>query len=130
MRPKLMDWEGEKVPQINEIWMLACIKNSLKNHWLRRLKFKKITKKMIPKTMYFLHPFLNRFWKGLGRVLAGFWEGFGTSLAFLGAFLNLFFEGFVAKRAQEGPRGGQEVPWARFGKVLDGFWELLGSILT
>ena len=29
----------------------------------------------------------------------------------------------------KGPRGGQEVPWARFGKVLEWFWEL-GSILA
>ena len=68
MHPKLMDWEGERVPKINEIWMLACIKNSLKNTWFRRPKFNKITKKMIPKTMYFLHAFLNRLWRGLGRV--------------------------------------------------------------
>ena len=31
MHPKLVDWEGERVPKIDEIWMLACIKKSLKN---------------------------------------------------------------------------------------------------
>ena len=91
MRPKLMDWEGERLPKIDEIWMLACIKNSLKNRWLWRPKFKKIVKKTLPKTMYFSHAFFNRFWRGLGRVLGGFWEGFGSSLASLGALLSFFF---------------------------------------
>ena len=104
MHPKLMDWESERVPKINEIWMLACIKNSLKNNWFRRPKFKKITKKTIPQTMYFLHAFFIDF----GKVWGGFWERFGTSLASLGALLSVFFQGFVAKRTQEGPRGGQE----------------------
>ena len=70
-------------------------------------------------------------WKGLelflGGVWGGFWERFGTSLASLGALLNVFFQGFVAKRAQEGPRGGQEVCWTRFGIVLERFWEGLGG---
>ena len=61
-----------------------------------------------------------------GKFWVGFWEGFGNSLASLGALLNFFFQGFVAKRAQEGPRGGQEVSWARFRRVSDGFWEGLG----
>ena len=91
MSPKLMDWEGERVPKISENWMLACIKKSLKNRWFRRPKLKKIVKKTVPKTMYFLHAFFSRFWRGLGRVLGGFWEGFGSSLAFLGALLSLFF---------------------------------------
>ena len=47
-------------------------------------------------------------------------------MASLGALLNVFFQGFVAKRAQEGPRGGQEVSWARFRRVSDGFWEGFG----
>ena len=59
-------------------------------------------------------------------ILERFGEGFGTSLAFLGALLNIFFQGFVAKRTQEGPRGGQEVSWARFSMVLDRFWEGFG----
>ena len=78
MHPKLMDWEGERVPKIDEIWMLACIKNSLKNRWLWRPKLKNIMKKTLPKTMYFSHAFFNGFWRGLGRVLGGFWEGLGA----------------------------------------------------
>ena len=123
MRPKLMDWEGERLPKIDEIWMLARIKNSLKNRWLWRPKLKNIMKKTLPKTMYFSHAFFNGFWRVLGRLLGGFWEGFGNSLASLGALLSVFFQGFVAKRTQEGPRGGQEASWARFSMVLDRFWE-------
>ena len=48
---------------------------------------------------------LERFGEGFGR----FWVRFASSLASLGAFLSLFFQGYFAKRAQEGPRGGQEV---------------------
>ena len=55
--------------------------------------------------------------------MGGFWERFGTSLASLGALLSVFLQGFVAKRAKEGPRGGQELSWARFKKVLERFWE-------
>ena len=44
-------------------------------------------------------------------------------MASLGALLSVFFQGFVAKRTQEGPRGGQETSWARFSMVLDRFWE-------
>ena len=127
MCPKLKDWEVERVPKIDEIWMLACIKNSMQNGWFWRPKFKKIMKKTIPKTMYFSHAFFYRFWRGLGRVLGGFWESFGRPLAFLGALLSLFFQGLFAKRAQEGPRGGQEVSWVRFGRVWRGFAKGLGG---
>ena len=91
MRPKLMDWEGERVQQIYEIWMPACIKRSLKNRWFGRPELKKIVNKTFPKTIYFSHAFFNRVWKGFGRVSGGFWEGFGTSLAFLGTLLRFFF---------------------------------------
>ena len=67
-----------------------------------------------------------RFLIDFGEVWGGFWERFGIPLAFLGALLSVFFQGFVAKRAQEGPKGGQELSWARFGKVLEGFWEGFG----
>ena len=60
-------------------------------------------------------------------MLAGFWESFGRPLAFLGALSSLFFQGLFAKRAQEGPRGGQEVSWARFGRVWRGFGKGLGG---
>ena len=123
MHPKLMGSEGERIPKINEIWMLACIKNSLKNSWFRRPKFKKITKKTVPKAMYFLHAFFKI---DFGEVWGGFWERFGTCLASLGALLSIFFQGFVAERTQEGPRGGQEASWARFSMVLDRFWEGFG----
>ena len=83
----------------------------------------KILKKTLPKIMYFSHTFFNGFSRALGKVLGRFWEGFGTSLASLGALLSLFFQGFVAKRAQEGPRGGQEASWAQFSMVLERFWE-------
>ena len=61
MRPKLMDWEGERLPKIDEIWMLACINNSLKNRWFWRPALKNIVKKALPKTMYFSHAFFSRF---------------------------------------------------------------------
>ena len=64
-----------------------------------------------------------RFFINFGKVWGGFWERFGTSLASLGALLSVFFQGFVAKRTQEGPRGGQEASSARFSMVLDRFWE-------
>ena len=61
MYPKLRDWEGERVPKIDEIWMLACIKKSMQNKWFWRPKFKKIVKKTVPRTMYFSHAFFYRF---------------------------------------------------------------------
>ena len=64
-----------------------------------------------------------RFQIDFGKVWGGFGERFRTSLASLGALLSVFFQGFVAKRTQEGPRGGQETSWARFSMVLDRFWE-------
>ena len=51
-------------------------------------------------------------------------------MASLGALLSVFFQGFVAKRTQEGPRGGQEASWARFSMVLDRFWEGFGTSLA
>ena len=78
MHPKLMDWEGERVPKINEIWMLACIKNSLKNRWFRKPKFKKTTEKTLP---WVLKSILERFWEGFGRPKwfqnRDFWYFFG-----------------------------------------------------
>ena len=91
----------------------------IENNWFRRLKFKKITTKTIPKTMYFLHAFFNRFWRGLGRVLGEVWDLLGVSW---GTFKRLFSR----LCCQEGPRGGQEVSWARFRRVSDGFWEGFG----
>ena len=122
MHPKLMDWEGERVPQINEIWMLACIKNSLKNSWFRRPKFKKITKKTIPKTMYFLDAFLNRFRRGLGRVLGEVWGLLGVSW---GTFKRLFSR----LCCQEDPRGFKRRPGGLLGSIWHGFGKVLGRVL-
>jgi len=82
-----MDWEGERLPKIDEIWMLARIKHSLKNRWFWKPTLKNIVTKTLPKTMYFSHAFLNGFWRALGRVLGGFWEVLGVSWA---TFLRLF----------------------------------------
>ena len=62
---------------------------------------------------------LESFGEGFGRVLGGFWEVLGVSWA---TFLRLFSR----LCCQEGPRGGQEVSWARFRRVSDGFWEGIG----
>ena len=74
MCPKLRDWEGERVPKIDEIWMLACINNSTQNGWFWRQKFKKIVKKK-----RFQKPSIvrMRFCNDFGEVWAGFWKGFG-----------------------------------------------------
>ena len=129
MRPKLMDWEGERLPKIDEIWMLARIKNSLKNRWFWKPTLKNIVTKTLPKTMYFSHAFLNRFWRGLGRVLGGFWEVLGVSwTTFLCLFLVLVF-GMLSNR---GPRGSWAGFWFHFqgfgkglGRILGGFWASL-----
>ena len=123
MSPKLMDWEGEWVPKVIEIWMLACINKSLKNRWVWRPTLKKIVEKTFPKTTYFSHAFFNRFWRGLGRVLGGFWEGFGSSLASLGALLSLFF---LRLCCQEGPRGSKRWPRGLLGSIWDAFGRVFG----
>ena len=86
MRPKLMDWEGERVPKINEIWMLAPIKKSLKNQRFWRPKFKKIVKKRFQKPCFFRMRFLIVF----GRVWGGIWEVFGKGLGPPGRLLGHF----------------------------------------
>ena len=40
-----MDWEGERVPKIGEIWMLARIQNQLKNDGFRGQNFRKSRKR-------------------------------------------------------------------------------------
>ena len=69
---------------------------------------------------------MERFGEGFGSVLGKVWYLLGVSW---GTF-NPFFQGFVAKRAKEFPRGGQEVPWARFRMVLDRFWDGSGPEIT
>jgi len=102
MSLKLMDWEGERVPKIDENWMLACIKKSLKNRWFWRPKSQKIVKKTVKKIIYFSHAIFNRFWEGLGRVLGRFWEGFGGSWPLLGHFLASFFGACIRNALQQG----------------------------
>ena len=114
MRPKLMDWEGERVPKNDEIWMLACIKKSMQNRWFWRPKFKKIVKNRAPKTMYFSHAFflsiLERFGEGFGKVLGRFWKLLGVSWdTFMLFFARLF--------CQEGPRGSKRRPRGFLGSV-------------
>ena len=121
MRPKLMDWEGERVPKINEIWMLACIKNSLKNRWFWKPKLEKILKKTLPKTMYFSHAFFNGFSKGLGRVLGSVWDLLGVSWGTLKPL-------FLRLCCQEGPRGPKRWPRGLLGPIWDGFGEVLGRV--
>ena len=97
MCPKLRDWEVERVPKIDEIWMLACINNSMQNGWFWKPKFKKIVKKNDSKNHVFsacvFLLILERFGEGFGKVLGDF----GSCLASLGAFLSLFFQGFFGK---------------------------------
>jgi hypothetical protein len=124
MRPKLMDWEGERLPKIDEIWMLPRIKNSLKNRWFWKPTLKNIVTKTLPKTMYFSHAFLNGFWRVLGRVLGVFWDGFGRSLASLGPLFCVFFQGFVAKRVQEAAKRSLGLD---FGGFQTGFGKGLGG---
>ena len=59
----------------------------------------------------------------MGRVLGGFWEGVGSSLASLGALLNVFFQGCVAKRVQEAAKRPLGLDLDGFGKVLGRVWE-------
>ena len=53
-----MDWECNRPPKINEIWMLERIKNPKKNWWFLNSKSRKIIKQMLPKTFFFSLHFL------------------------------------------------------------------------
>ena len=131
MSQKVLDWEGESVPQINEIWMPARIENQSKSCWISRSKFRKIVKQTLPKMMFLSIAFFWRFWEGLGRVLGRFWEGIWSLLAFPWRFFCFFF---LSLCAQEGLRGPKRRPrallssiWVGFGGVLGGVWEDLGG---
>ena len=91
MSLKLMDWEGERVPKIDENWMLACIKKSLKNRWFRRPKILENREQNVSKNhIFFACVFLSileRFGKGFGRVLGGVW----SLLAPLGLLFGVIF---------------------------------------
>ena len=64
--------------------------------------------------VFFESVFWYRFWIGLGRVSGGFWKRFWSSLAFLGALLSLFFQGFFC---QEGPKGSKRRPRRLLGSI-------------
>ena len=101
MIQKVMDWEGERVPKINEIWMLARIENQFEKCWFSRSKLKKITKTTLSKTVFFSLAFFYRFWGGLGTVLGGFWEGIGGFVASLGPLLASFFDAYILNALQK-----------------------------
>ena len=112
MSQKVMDWEGERVPKINQIWMLARIKNRSKNWLISRSKFGKM-KKTHPKIMFFSLAFCYRFWRGLGRVLGGVWS-------LLGHFLASLFDAFIWNALQKGS-------WRLLGSILARFWRVWGG---
>ena len=122
MRPKLMDWEGERVPKISENWTLACIKKSLKNRWFWRSKIEENLEKNGSKDFiffaYVFESILERFGAGFGRVLGGVRELLGVSW---GTFKLLF----LRLCCQEGPRGSKRRPRGLLGSIWDGFGEVL-----
>ena len=61
MNEKAMDWEGEKVPKINEIWMPERNKHPMNNWWFLRSKLRKNVKTSSPKMMFFSITSLNGF---------------------------------------------------------------------
>ena len=112
--------------KIDEIRMLACIKNSMQNGRFGMPKFKKIVKKNGSKNhIFFVCVFLSileRFGKGVGRVLGELWEALGVSWA---TFKPLFSRPFC----QEGPRGSKRRPRGLLGSIwkgLERFWERFG----
>ena len=91
MIQKVMDWEGEGGQKIIKIWVLTRVENRFKNQWILRSKCRRTSKKTLLKTTFFSMGFSQRFGLGFGRVLGGFWEGFGAFLASLGPFLGVVF---------------------------------------
>ena len=65
--------------------------------------------------------------EGFGEGSEGFWQGFGTSLAVIGALSVFFFSGFVTKRAQE---TAKRCPRLHFGRIWDGLGRGLGRFWT
>ena len=109
-----MDWEGERVPKINEIWMLEL----MKIHWTiggfwahnRGKSWKKCSQKRFFLSLHFLIDF--------GRVWEGFWEGFGGSWPLFGHFVAFFFSACIRNALQT-------VSWRLLGLEAPGlgFWE-------
>ena len=127
MSPKLIDWEGEWVPKISKIWMLARIEFRTKNLWIFRSIFEKNMKKAFPKKMFFSFAFFYRFWWGLGTNLEGFWEGFGASWSLLNRFFASLFGACIWHTLWKGSWSLLGSILARFGEIWEGSGEDLGS---
>ena len=56
-----IDWEGERAPKINEIWMPERNKHPMKNWWFLRSKLRKNVKKSSPRRMFVSITSLNGF---------------------------------------------------------------------
>ena len=56
-----IDWEGERAPKINEIWMPERNKHPLNNWWFLISKSRKNVKKSSPKRIFFSITSLNGF---------------------------------------------------------------------
>ena len=99
MSQKIKDWEGERVPKINEIWMLERNQNSFKNRWFSMSKSRKIVKTNASRNIVFFacvfDSILGGFGAGFGRVLGGGWG----LLAPLGLYFLVFFWGAKFKNA-------------------------------
>ena len=94
------------------------------------VKNQKFLKKSGSKTMFFSISFFYGFWVGLGRILGGFWEGFGGSWRLLAHFWASFFGiRFWCFYLQCSPKGLLEAPGIDFGSILKGLARVLGWVL-
>ena len=101
----------------------------MKNRWILKQKITKFVKKSVPKTMFFSIAFFYEFWEGLGRILGGFWEGFGSSWRLLGHFLGSIFEACIQNALQKGSWRLLGSIWASFWRVWEGFGKDFGTVL-
>ena len=67
---------------------------------------------------------LESIFEGFGEGSEGFWQGFGTSLAVIGALSVCLFSAFVTNRAQE---TAKRCPGLHFGRIWDGLGRGLGG---
>ena len=108
----VMDWEDQRVPKINQLWMLAHIEHQIKHHRFYSQNFKQKWKKYIKQHIFFRLRFSinsGNLWAGFWSLLGASWGTFGS--IFFGFCLELFLEEFW------------EASWIRFGW----FWEGLGE---